>query len=786
LLKRNDALDIDFTKLFHIALGKEIDSYPYQKALAHNTWPDIVKIPTGMGKTAAIILAWLFKRLQKDSHTPRRLIYCLPMRVLVDQTQNNARKWINNLVNSNMIPPDRKPSVHVLMGGEVDADWDRYPEHEAIIIGTQDMLLSRALNRGYAMSRFRWPIQFGLLNNDCLWVMDEIQLMGSGLATTAQLQAFRNSLGTSMSVSNVWMSATLQRDWLNTVDFKNTASNLYEIGLSDDDLNHPSVKKRINARKTLIKAGCSADKPLEIAELTIRSHKKGTRTLVVVNTVKRAVQVFQALKRKKPKAELTLVHSRFRPPDRQAALEKILNEPGPEGTICVSTQVIEAGVDISATTLITDLAPWSSLVQRFGRCNRYGIDEQARVYWLDIDLSKKGSALPYSTQELSLAAELLNELDNVSPSSLPPVDLKADFNHVLRRKDIIDLFDTTPDLAGMDIDISRFIRESEDNGCQVFWRDSFEESPTDKEPAPTRDELCSVPIGDLKAQRKKAELRLWYWDHLEKSWQRPPSISPGMIFMLHKSAGCYKPEFGWTGKKSDIPEIYEKSPSIQEAIDDDPQVSRGWQSLSDHTDAVVNKVTEILSNFELPDEYCDSVLLAARWHDSGKAHGVFQEAMVGDPPEAETSIIWGKTGRTSVAYKRRGFRHELASALAMLEHKLSDLSVFLAAAHHGKVRLSIRSLPIEKPPPDCNLRFARGVWEGDILKTADLGDGHEMSETELDLSYMEFGDGLKGASWLARMIALRDNPSIGPFRLAFMEALLRTADWRASERIDDE
>ncbi len=321
-------MDIDFTKLFHSALGKEIDSYPYQEALAHNTWPDIVKIPTGMGKTAAIILAWLFKRLRNDISTPRRLVYCLPMRVLVEQTQNNARNWIENLVDEKIIPYKRKPAVYVLMGGDVDADWDRFPEQEAIIIGTQDMLLSRALNRGYAMSRFRWPIQFGLLNNDCLWVMDEIQLMGNGLATTAQLQAFRNSLGASMPVSNVWMSATLQKDWLNTVDFKDTASNLKVIGLSEDDRSNPSVKKRINARKTLIKAECSADKPAEIAEMVIKSHKKGTRTLVVVNTVKRAVQVYQALKKKKPKADLTLVHSRFRPPDRQAALEKILDEPG--------------------------------------------------------------------------------------------------------------------------------------------------------------------------------------------------------------------------------------------------------------------------------------------------------------------------------------------------------------------------------------------------------------------------------------------------------------------------
>ena len=78
------------------------------------------------------------------------------------------------------------------MGGEDKDRWDRYPERDAIIIGTQDMLLSRALNRGYGISRYRCPVQFGLLNSDCLWVMDEVQLMGTGLATSVQLDAFRN------------------------------------------------------------------------------------------------------------------------------------------------------------------------------------------------------------------------------------------------------------------------------------------------------------------------------------------------------------------------------------------------------------------------------------------------------------------------------------------------------------------------------------------------------------------------------------------------------------------
>ncbi|MFH0959244.1 MAG: DEAD/DEAH box helicase, partial [Pseudomonadota bacterium] len=350
-------MNASFETFFSYATGSKFAPYPYQLTLANQSWPDIVNIQTGMGKTAGIVLAWLFKRLRKNPETPRRLVYCLPMRVLVEQTAFNAREWIKNLVNDGFVPDDWLQSVYVLMGGEIDEDWDRFPERDAILIGTQDQLLSRALNRGYAMSRFRWPVQFGLLNNDCLWVMDEIQLMGSGLATTTQLEAFRHGFGTAQSVRSIWMSATLQRSWLSTIDFDPLSGNLDELELTDDDKNTPCVNRLFQARKPLEKADCPFEHPKKIAEMVLDAHQKGTRTLVVVNTVRRAMDIYGALKKEKPGSLLTLLHSRFRPPERLHALERILSPPEHDGSICVSTQAVEAGVDVSANTLITDLAP---------------------------------------------------------------------------------------------------------------------------------------------------------------------------------------------------------------------------------------------------------------------------------------------------------------------------------------------------------------------------------------------------------------------------------------------
>src|SRR5207248_9304981 len=134
--------------------------------------------------------------------------------------------WLKNLSQACPGPEISWLAEHspvILMGGEDNipamAEWDISPEKPCIVIGTQDMLLSRALNRGYAVSRYRWPMHFGLLNNDCLWVMDEVQLMGPGLWTSGQLDWMRHDrFQTTARCSTWWMSATNSDGFLNTPD----------------------------------------------------------------------------------------------------------------------------------------------------------------------------------------------------------------------------------------------------------------------------------------------------------------------------------------------------------------------------------------------------------------------------------------------------------------------------------------------------------------------------------------------------------------------------------------
>ena len=103
----------------------------------------VLRIPTGFGKTAGTALAWLYNRcVRRDERWPMRLVFCLPIRVLVEQTERVLEDWVKN---AGLDVP-----VFTLLGGREAARWVDKIDRPAILVGTQDMLLSRALNRGYA------------------------------------------------------------------------------------------------------------------------------------------------------------------------------------------------------------------------------------------------------------------------------------------------------------------------------------------------------------------------------------------------------------------------------------------------------------------------------------------------------------------------------------------------------------------------------------------------------------------------------------------------------------
>lgn len=769
--------------------------YQFQTDLAEvDKPPAVLAVPTGSGKTQAVLGAWMYQRLV-GNRGPRRLVYALPMRTLVEQTFQVATEMRENLGHD-----AEDVRIHRLMGGADlwKDDWRRRPEDNQILIGTIDMLLSRALNRGYGASRFSWPISFGLLNSDCRWVFDEVQLMGPARVTSAQLDGLRAALGTALPSETMWVSATVDPAALLTADRPELGDVMH---LPDADRIGP-LRKGLTASKTLERidlAGAKrAERPREIARLAAERHEAGTRTIVVLNTVDRAQATFAALAKllDADGPHAVLLHSRFLPPDRQAHMNRALEDPEGPGTIVVATQVIEAGVDFSSRTLLTETAPFSSVVQRLGRCNRRGDDREARVLWLDYGPIEEGGrgekeAAPYPPVDLNRSRDQLRKLegDSLSPEALAgnKVEETRDEPATLRRRDLVDLFDTSPDLSGMDIDIAPFIREDDERSVLVCFREIEGGMPT-YEGTPGNDEIVQVPLADLRKKNR----RCWKADYLNSSWERTSAraVPPGSTLILDAAEGGYSAALGWDGKSKppapviDLRNEEERKPPETEEHNDQGDSP---QELLEHLTAVRAEAEMLASAIDLPQSQRAAITAAAALHDVGKAHPAFQcllRTAMGMDGDAGVGKLWAKSGNQGGERIRRYLRHELASAIAVrsLDGAITlpadrDLIAYLVAAHHGRVRLSIRPAPGEfQPDAGEGKRFALGLVDGDELPAVETPLG-SVPATTIDLSCMELG---AEDSWTNATTALRDSPGLGPLRLAYLEAVLRISDWRAS------
>lgn len=815
----------NYERLFNNATGK----YPYPYQIEFATSDELyhyIDIPTGTGKTANIILGWIWKRFCQEGNNkekvPRRLVYCLPMRVIVEQTRDNALKWLYNLnllsgevqfdPNAqdkviNYIPDfskNDKISVVTLMGGEEATPWDIYPENNLLIIGTQDMLLSRALNRGYGINRYRWPIQFGLLNNDSIWVFDEIQLMGVGLKTSVQLNSFRNIYGVIKKTESIWMSATMDRNWFKSVDEQTDISKIKILKLSDNDQKNDTLSRRIKANKIVSKSEYNVSETTSLAEEIIKQHSPKTNTIIILNTVERAKNLYEEIQKLltkrteyKNKGELFLLHSQYRPRERQNILNQIIRELRGDGCILVTTQVVEAGIDISCKTMYTEVAPIQSLIQRFGRCNREGEYEESHIFYIGLKDDKgKYYPEPYELKDIEDATEFLSGIE-AKPLHNLFNDMKYDIkmDGTIRKKDLLELFETSPDLSDYDIDISKYVRNNNDNHVSVFWRD-LQVDTLQREEMPARDELCPAPIKDLKKlQDSNSKEFLYKWDWINGGWKkitRVERLVHGQIIMLDSKKGHYSEKKGWSiGDKKEV-EVLNQSAQMRASQDsctfsDDLQSQFYWKTISEHSKEVKEKSVAIAKSIGFPESSRNleqQLIIAALWHDVGKAHQAFQSKInkEGIPEWLEYGQIakapnanWNHSS-TSL---RKYFRHELASALISLDQGLDTVAVYLVLSHHGKIRTSIRSIAGEIIPPNSEKRFAKGVWDGDYIEKVNLPE-NEIGDIKLNLDIVELGETKSGNSWIKRIWDVINDQNVGVFRLAFLESILRASDQRAS------
>ena len=162
-------------------------------------------------------------------------------------------------------------------------------------------------------------------------------------------------------------------------------------------------------------------------------HQESMKLLVVVNTVTKAQGIYRELKswldENDIEIEMNLLHSKFTVQHRSEKEEAILKDGESKckkRVIWISTQVVEASLDIDFDYLFTELSDLSSLLQRLGRCNRKGlksVDEFNSYVYLDIDENllikysdknayASGGIIYKSLYELSKAALLEWETEN--------------------------------------------------------------------------------------------------------------------------------------------------------------------------------------------------------------------------------------------------------------------------------------------------------------------------------------------------------------------------------------
>lgn len=783
-----------FDDFFRRATGNP--PHGYQTRLAVGGLPAVVRAPTGSGKTG-IVLAWLWRRLHGTipAATPRRLIYALPQRSLVDQVADEVNSWLSRL------PEADDVALHVVMGGEgaSQKQWRLDMHRPAIVVGTVDSLVSKALNRGYGIGRATYPIDFALVTNGAHWVIDEIQLCPESTTTLRQLAGFAAALGTAEPFGLTCMSATVPEVLLDTVD--NPRPSPDEVLTIETAERTGELAVRLGARRTVSRLAAEPGGYKAIAAEAAQRHRQGSLTLVVLNTVEAARKVHAALP--DGPAERTLLHSRFRGHERQALVRRVTGPLGVAGHIVVATQVVEAGLDLNAAVLITEAAPWPSVVQRAGRCNRTGGIDGAQLVWI-----RPAAHLPYPERDIAATVAELEALDGTAVTGEdllarrvlttdPPVA-------VLRRPDLVGLFDTAADLSGADLDIAPYVRDTDDLDVQLSWA-SWQAKTQDGVPpadakAPPAQWRCRVPIGGVSALLKR-DVPVWRYDQAAGRWARVTGrqrARPGEVLLVSAADGGYDPVSGFDpaarGPVPDSPVL--GSPGLAAEMDvgtgteeafgaDSASVARqDWMTLRQHSDETRDQAAALLAVLApaLPDGAAPTVVTAAYLHDAGKAHKIWQDALCAlATPERRAEIDaggpWAKSdsnGRLRFAGDAQ-FRHELASLLLVdgpLRRLLADadenLARYLVLAHHGRLRVQVRD------PGEAEQDSMLGLEQDAIWPVPPLF-GQPAAELTVDLQQFALGG---ERSWTRDALALRDR--YGPFVLAYLETLVRIADWRAS------
>lgn len=329
-------------------------------------------VPTGGGKTLASLR---FALNHAKYYNMDRVFYIIPYTSIIDQNADEIRKILEDkdadghyldrvvLEHHSNLTPDEETYRQKLLA----QNWDA-----PVVLTTQVQFLEALFGSGTRSVR-----RMHQLANSVI-ILDEVQTLPINV----------------IQMLNVSLRFLVENCGATVILCTATQPPLDKIEASYRALTIQSDQHIIQNEKELFerlrrvevfdrrKEGGWDDK--EIASLAEdQLHKKGS-VLVVVNTKENARLLFQAISAKAIKG-LNLYHlsTRMCPAHRLEILEKIKKKlDNHEPVICVSTQLIEAGVDIDFGAVIRYLAGLDSIAQSAGRCNRHGIRPGLGNVWI--------------------------------------------------------------------------------------------------------------------------------------------------------------------------------------------------------------------------------------------------------------------------------------------------------------------------------------------------------------------------------------------------------------------
>lgn len=316
-----------------------------------------LSVPTGGGKTLASLR---FALHHAQRHKMDRVIYVIPYTSIIDQNaevvrsilepQGTARGSVVLEHHSNLTPEQQGWREKILT-----ENWDA-----PVIYTTTVQLLETLFGAGTRGAR-----RMHQLANSVL-VFDEIQTL-----PVNTVHMFCNAINFLVEpCGSTVVLCTATQPLLNGVDamkgalkFSKEEEIMPDVEKLFDDLERVKVS---NQRKP------GGWQPQEVADLAMSEVRESGSCLVIVNT-KKAAQTLFALCRNQPNVTVFHLSTNMCPAHRKNILEKIKTLLAPDSTapvLCISTQLIEAGVDVDFGSVIRYTAGLDSIAQAAGRCNR--------------------------------------------------------------------------------------------------------------------------------------------------------------------------------------------------------------------------------------------------------------------------------------------------------------------------------------------------------------------------------------------------------------------------------